>query len=175
MHFIHLSDFLPIACLPACVDAEFHHATLGGLWRMWSLSGADFSSQRGCSSQERGWILTATSDVTMPSPDFSSLLWPPRSSGGSPGTGGKLPLHTNYLNARHLTYISPWWVTIANWRERESSWINLGSEAMAHYCPSLCMWSTACSVGNQALPFYLLKAMGKVLSLQTAHFPFTLR
>lgn len=90
---------------------------------------------------------------------------------GSPGTGGKLPLHTNYLNARHLTYISPWWVTVANCGRVPRS--ILGSEAVAQCCPSSCMWSTACFTGNQAQPFYLLKA--KVLSLQTVHFPFTLR
>lgn len=55
----------------------------------------------------------------------------------------------------------------------KSSSISLRS--VAHCCPGLCMWSTACSVASQAQPFYLLKATGKVLSLQTAHFPFTLR
>ncbi len=54
IHLIYLSNFEPIACPPVCEDAEFHHVVLGGLWRMRSLSGADVSSQRGCSSQERG-------------------------------------------------------------------------------------------------------------------------
>lgn len=59
VELILFTAFLPIACLPACVDAGFHHATLGGLWRMWSSSGAYSSSQKGCSSQDRGCILTA--------------------------------------------------------------------------------------------------------------------
>lgn len=91
-----LSDFMPIACLPACVDAQFHHATLGGLWRMWSLSGADFSSQRRCSSQERGCILTATCDVTnpLPVPWLSSLLWLPCPT----ALGAALLQEGNYLS-----------------------------------------------------------------------------
>lgn len=72
----------------------------------------------------RGGTLTATSDVTSRPPSHVPLtfvspvatpqLW------GSPGTGGKLPLRTNYFSACHLTYISPWWVTIANWGGKSS-------------------------------------------------------
>lgn len=59
-------SYLLLVFLPcSCVAAGLHHANLGELQRMWSLSDAYSSSQRGCSSPERGCILTATSDVTM--------------------------------------------------------------------------------------------------------------
>lgn len=76
-----LTSYILFVFLPVWMH-EFHHATLGVLWRMWPLSGADFSSQRGFSSQERGCILTATSDVTMQPPPhpltFFSLVANPQ-------------------------------------------------------------------------------------------------
>ena len=132
----HFPDLLPIARLPACVDAKFHHATLGGLCRMCSLSGAGFSSQRGCSSQETGCILTATSDVTWLS-DF--LL----SSGIPSALGAALVQEGNYLS----TAITSMPAILHTWAPDESP-LPTVEEFLDQFtewscCSTLCMLSTA--------------------------------